>query len=70
MSDARGWILKNVACESCGGHHDLFFEEEPEIHRDVYFTCPITEAGSRVRELHDPEPVDAVLEEVVYAHAT
>jgi hypothetical protein len=70
MSDARGWILRNVACEACGGHHDLFFEAEPVIHRDIIFTCPITEAGSRVREPHDPEPVEELTEEVVFAHAT
>ena len=58
MTTKKGWILSNVACESCGGKHDLFFEEEPVIHRDFIFTCPETDTSARVRILTEPEPVD------------
>lgn len=69
MSNAHGWILRDVACEACGGHHDLYFDEEPVIHRDIIFTCPITEVGTRLREIKQPEPIDEEAAEAVFAKA-
>jgi hypothetical protein len=70
MNNPREWVLRHVDCEACGGTHDLYFDEEPVIHRDIIFTCPVTLTGTRLRELHTPEPADEHAPGEVFAHAT
>jgi hypothetical protein len=68
MKEERGWIIKDAPCESCGGTHDLFFDAEPVLHRDIIFTCPITETGSRLRIGEAPQPVEEHSPDSVKAH--
>lgn len=57
MNEKHGWIIKNAACEECGGTHDLFFQQEPVLHRDIEFTCPNTDTGTRLRKCETPQPI-------------
>lgn len=70
MNVERGWMIKHAECEACGGTHDLFFDEEPVLHRDIIFTCPITETGTRLRKCEEPQPIDEHSPDVVMAHIT
>lgn len=70
MHEEHGWMIKNAACEACGGTHDLFFDVEPVLHRDIIFTCPITTTGTRLRQCEVPLPIEKLSPDCVAAHIT